>query len=236
MLSENYVYRDGEVNCHGFLSYDETNSTPRPTVLIAHDWTGRNEFACIKAEKLAQMGYVGFALDMYGNGVLGENNEEKMALINPFINDRQLLRQRVLAAFNAVCQLEQVDAANIAVIGYCFGGLCALDLARSGAAIKGAVSFHGLLNSPPDLPNEPIHASILALHGYDDPMVTPEQVNAFCDEMTKAQVDWQIHMYGNTQHAFTNPIANDPDLGTIYDERADKRSWLAMKNFLSELF
>jgi dienelactone hydrolase len=236
MLSANYVYQDGDINCHGFVSHDDNDVTAKPAVIVAHDWTGRNEFACVKAEKLAQMGYVGFALDMYGNGTLGADNDEKMTLMEPFIGNRALLGQRIKAAYEAVSQLEYVDKERIAVIGYCFGGLCALDLARLGVNIKGAVSFHGLLNKPDNANNQQINAKILALHGYDDPMVPPEQVAAFCDEMNQANVDWQIHMYGNTQHAFTNPMANDTELGTIYDEKADKRSWCAMKHFLSELF
>ena len=121
-------------------------------------------------------------------------------------------------------------------MGFCFGGLCVLDLARSGADVKGVISFHGLFNAPENLPNEPIKAKVLALHGQDDPMVPPEQVAALQKEMTNAGVDWQIHAYGNTMHAFTNPEANDPGFGTVYNAGADKRSWIAMKNFFEEIF
>lgn len=236
MHTSNYLYHHGEQELHGFLAYDDRNDQPRPAVLVAHDWTGRNDFACEKAKMLADMGYVGFALDMYGHGRLGESTNEKMGLMQPLANDRLLLRARIRAAFDALIAMPEVDYTRIAVIGFCFGGLCALDLARSGAELKGVVSFHGLLDKPKELPNKTIHAKILALHGYDDPMVKPEQVNEFCQEMTQAKVDWQVHMYGHTQHAFSNPQAHDTQLGTVYNAKAERRALQSMKNFLQEVF
>lgn len=236
MHSSNYMYHDGEQELRGFLAYDASLSGSRPAVLIAHDWSGRNEFACDKAKLLAEMGYIGFALDMYGAGQLGSTNEEKQALMKPLISDPALLRRRVQAALAAVYSMHEVDRKRIAVIGFCFGGLCALELARSGADIKGVVTFHGLLHKSEPLKSEHIKAKILVLHGYDDPMVQPEQVHAFCKEMTEAHVDWQMHMYGHIQHAFTNPNAHDMQLGTIYDAVAAQRSWLAMSHFLQEIF
>src|SRR6202012_640551 len=153
-----------------------------------------NDFACEKATMLAEMCYLAFALDMYGNGRIGASTHEKKALMEPLVNDRILLRERIRAAFDALVAMSEVDYNRIAVIGFCFGGLCALDLARSGAEVKAVVSFHGLLNKPKQLANQPIHAKILALHGYDDPMVKPDDVNEFCREMTLAEVDWQVHM------------------------------------------
>jgi dienelactone hydrolase len=146
------------------------------------------------------------------------------------------LRRRIRSAFDAVLAMSEVDDQRIAIIGFCFGGLCALDLARTGVEIKGVVSFHGLLSKPAHLKSQTIKAKILALHGYDDPMVSPKDVNEFCQEMTEADVDWQVHMYGHTQHAFTNPQAHDEKLGTIYNEVAAQRSWLAMTHFLQEIF
>ena len=236
MHVSNYIYYHGEQELHGHLAYDDLDDMPRPAVLVIHDWSGRNEFACQKAEMIAKMGYLGFAVDMYGRGRLGETVEEKQALMSPLVNDRRLLRARVCAALDAVTAMAEVDNERIAVIGFCFGGLCALDLARSGAEIVGAISFHGLLNKPDELANHPIKAKVLALHGYDDPMVTPAQVNLFCQEMTEANVDWQVHMYGHTQHAFTNPQARDKQLGTIYNAVAARRSMQAMTDFLEELF
>lgn len=159
-----------------------------------------------------------------------------MALMQPLYSDRSLLRERLYAALEAIKSISVVDNNRIAIIGFCFGGLCALDLARSGADIRGAVSFHGLLNKPENLASGRIKAKILALHGYDDPMAKPEQVHAFCQEMTEANVDWQMHMYGQVKHAFTNPQAHDEHLGLIYDEVAARRSWQAMSQFLQEIF
>ncbi|KGP62647.1 DeoR faimly transcriptional regulator [Legionella norrlandica] len=236
MYSSNYIYHHDDLELLGFLAHKEGINEPCPAVLVAHDWTGRGEFACQKAKLLAEMGYIGFALDMYGQGRLGSNNDEKMALMQPLANDRLFLRKRLCAALEAIKTIPIIDTTRIAIIGFCFGGLCALDMARSGADIKGAVSFHGLLNKPDNLKSEKIKAKVLVLHGYDDPLAKPEQVQAFCQEMTEANVDWQMHMYGHVKHAFTNPVAHDESLGLIYDETAARRSWQAMHQFLQEIF
>lgn len=236
MHTSNYIYHQDEQELHGFLVYDEKNKKARPAVIVAHDWSGRNEFACEKARLLAEMGYVGFALDMFGEARVGTTTEEKSALMQPLVSNQALLRARVRAALEAISSLPEVDSQRIAIIGFCFGGMCALELARSGAEVKGAVSFHGLLNKPGPMKSAPIKAKILALHGYDDPMTKPEAANAFCQEMTAANADWQLHVYGLVQHAFTNPNAHDTQLGLIYNATAAKRSWLAMTNFLQELF
>lgn len=236
MHGSNYLYYHGEQELHGYLAYDDQDDKPRPAVLVVHDWSGRNEFVCQKAELFAKMGYIGFAVDMYGSGRIGETLEEKMALMDPIVKDRRLLRARIQAALDAVVTMAEVDNSKIAVIGFCFGGLCALDLARSGVDVSGVVSIHGLLNKPEELTNHPIKAKVLALHGYDDPMVTPEQVGVFCQEMTTAGVDWQVHMFGHTQHAFTNPTAHNKTLGTIYDAKAARRAMQILTLFLDELF
>lgn len=236
MHTSNYIYYHGDEEHHAYLAYDNRIEEPRPLVLVAPDWSGRNDFACERALKLAKLGYVGFAIDMYGQGRTAEIKEEKSALMEPLIADRQLLRGRILAALDAAVALPEVDAKCVAAIGFCFGGLCVLDLARSGAQVKGVVSFHGLLGAPEELPSKPITAKILAFTGYDDPMVRPEAVNAFAEEMTKAKADWQIHLYGHTKHGFTNPDANDPILGTQYNPLADKRSMQTLLCFLDEVF
>ncbi len=228
-------YSDGDTLLEGYYAYEDDNEK-KPVVLIAHDWSGRNDFASQKAEKLAELGYVGFALDMFGKGVIGRTKEEKSALIQPLIDNRSALQHRMLAAFNTAKQLEMVDPKKVAAIGFCFGGLCVLDLARSGAEVKGVVSFHGLLHAPEDAVEHTIRAKVLALHGFDDPMVTPDQVIDFGEEMTHAKADWQLDMYGHTMHAFTNPQANDPAFGTVYSKQADTRAWTAMREFLKEIF
>jgi dienelactone hydrolase len=228
-----YVYDN--VVLEGYCALDDSHKGSKPAVLVAPDWSGRNDFACQKAEQLAEMGYVGFALDMYGAGKSTNIDEEKQKLMKPLANDRALLRGRVLAAFHTVRSLEVVNGARIGIMGYCFGGMCALDLARSGAEIRGAVSFHGTLNAP-DLQTHPIHAKLLVLHGFEDPHAPPSQVSAFEKEMTDAGVDWQIHIYGHTQHAFTNPRAHDPKQGLVYNSLADRRSWISMRDFFLEVF
>jgi len=235
MFNSDFAYRDGDIDLKGFIAYDDSNQNKRPAVLIAPDWTGRNQFSCDKARQLADLGYVGFAIDMYGNARLGADNDQKAALMTPLVEDRVKLRQRIGAAFDAVRELPQVDETKVIAIGYCFGGLCVLDLARDGVDVKGVVSFHGLLSKPEALENKAMTAKVLVLHGYADPMVAPEQVNQFCDEMTASNIDWQVHMYGNTLHAFTNPLANDPNFGTVYSQTADERSWQATLGFIAEL-
>ena len=236
MHASNYIYHHGEQPLHGYLTYDDTVNTPRPAVMVVHDWTGRNEFACQKADLMASMGYIGFAVDMYGAGRLGETNEEKQALMQPLANDRRLLRARMQAALDELVMMSEVDNRRIAVIGFCFGGMCALDLARTGADIAGVVSFHGLLQKPDYLMTHSIRAKILCYSGYDDPMVSPEQMDHFCQEMTKAEADWQMHLFGQVKHAFTNPKAHDLDLGLMYDAVATCRALQGTTHFLEEIF
>jgi dienelactone hydrolase len=236
IVSNTVNYMDGDTLLEAFFAYDDAIDGRRPAVLINHAWGGRDEFVANKAVKLAELGYVGFALDMYGKGVLGSGPEENAKLMQPFVDNRALLQQRISAALSAVKLLPWVDDKKCAAIGFCFGGLCVLDLARTGADLKGVVSFHGLLGAPGNTEGMQVRAKILALHGHDDPMAPPEQVLAFEQEMTRAGADWQLHVYGNTMHAFTNPVANDPGFGTVYQADADRRSWIAMKNFLEEVF
>ncbi|WP_262964599.1 dienelactone hydrolase family protein [Methylobacter psychrophilus] len=236
IISNTVGYMDGDVLLEAFFAFDDSFTGRRPAVLINHSWVGRDDFVGEKAKKLAALGYVGFAVDVYGKGILGADAEENAKLMQPFMDDRQMLAKRVQAALYAVKLLPWVDDSKVAAIGFCFGGLCSLDLARTGADLKGVVSFHGLLGAPANTQNNVIKAKVLALHGHDDPMVPIEQVLAFEQEMTRSGVDWQLHAFGNTMHAFTNPVANNPDFGMVYQPDADKRSWLMMENFLTEIF
>jgi dienelactone hydrolase len=230
-------YQDNNVILEGFYAYDDAHTNKRPAVLVAHDWSGRNELADNKAIMLAELGYVGFAIDMYGEGKVGQSTDEKKSLMMPIITHRDLLFQRIACAFDFVKTLDYVDVKKTGAIGFCFGGLCVLDLARHGVDISGVVSFHGLLSAPPSFEIiAPLKPKILVLHGHDDPMVTPEDVLTFENEMTKAKSDWQVHVYSNTKHAFTNPQANDENLGTIYNKQSAQRSYLAMQNFFTEIF
>ncbi|NOT12673.1 MAG: dienelactone hydrolase family protein [Methylococcaceae bacterium] len=236
VVSKTTEYWDGKVLLEAFFAYDDAYTEPRPVVLINHTWAGRDQFVDDKAKKIAELGYVGFAVDMYGKGVMGSNAEQNAKLMQPFIDDRAMLQQRMKAALTAARQLPCVDETQCAAIGFCFGGLCVLDLARTGIDLQGVVSFHGLLGAPGNTQGNIIKAKVLALHGHDDPMGPVEQVVAFEQEMTEAEADWQLHVYGQTMHAFTNPKANDPQFGTVYQPVADSRSWKSLQNFLAELF
>ena len=229
-------YHHNDATLEAFMAWDDSQSGPRPAVAVSHAWAGRGNFECGKAEKLAELGYVGIAIDMYGKGVRGSSVEENSALMTPLVEDRGLLQARINLAIEAIRQQPEVDAAKVAAIGFCFGGLCVLDLARSGSDVLGVVSFHGLFMPAENLQNPKISAKVLCLHGFEDPMAPPESAVALGQELTQAGADWQLHAYGNAFHAFTNPEANDADLGTIYNATAEQRSWQAMENFLTEIF
>jgi dienelactone hydrolase len=220
----------------GLLAWDDDVTGPRPAVAVSHTWAGRGAFEEGKAVELAKLGYVGFAIDMYGKGVLGGGPEENNALMTPLMQDRALLQRRITTAVSVLRDQPEVDAASVAAMGYCFGGLCVLDLARTGSDVKGVVSFHGLFDAPEHTDGAHITARVLCLHGYDDPMAQPQAMLALASELTAAGADWQVHAYGNTVHAFTNPGANSPDMGAMYSESADRRSRQALVNFLQEVF
>ena len=230
-----FEYTDGKQTCIGYLAWDETYADPKPCVMIGHAWGGCDGFAQSKAVQMAAQGYVGFAIDVYGDGQQGGDPTKNEALMMPFVNDRKMLLKRLKAALKAAKGLEQVDANNIAMMGYCFGGLCALDLARSGVDIKAAISFHGLFNGNGLRPKK-IKASVLALHGWDDPMAPPASVTELGEELTAAKCDWQIHAYGGTKHAFMVPEANDPKNGVQYNATAEKRAWAVSLDLLAEKF
>lgn len=228
-------YMDGKTKCIGYMAWDESYANPKPCVMIGHDWSGRGAFAEDKAIQMAAQGYVGFAIDMYGEGAQGTTPEECAALMTPIKSDRKALLKRLKAAYKAVQNLEQVDENAIAMMGFCFGGLCTLDLARSGVDIKAAISFHGLFDGN-DLPAKKIKASVLALHGWDDALVPPAMIEALGTELTKAKCDWQIHAYGKTTHAFMNPNAKDPKSGMEYSSSAERRAWAVALDLLDEHF
>ncbi len=228
-------YMDGKTKCIGYLAWDESYVEPKPCVMVAHAWGGLGEFAKDKAIQMAAQGYIGFAIDVYGGGQQGANPQENEALMMPFVSDRKALLKRLKAAFKAAQKLEQVDENAIAMMGFCFGGLCTLDLARSGVDLKAAISFHGLFGGN-GLPPKKIKASVLALHGWDDPLVPPADVTMLGEELTKAKCDWQIHAYGGTQHSFMVPEANDPKNGVAYHATAERRAWAVTLDLLAEKF
>ena len=233
MKTEKITYQSGENSFEGFLAQPEGDSNP--CVLIAHTWAGRDAFVEEKAKLLTELGYAAFAIDMYGDGKIGTSNEENAGMMQPLLDDREELARRALSSLDVVSKIDSIDASKIVIMGYCFGGLVAMDLARTGADIKGAVSFHGFLAGPENSTNE-IKAKLLALHGDSDPMVGQDQIESFRQEMTSKKVDWQLHVFGGAMHSFTNPEANDPDFGAVYSKNADERSWKIFTDLLKELF
>jgi dienelactone hydrolase len=221
----------GGVTFEAFAAWDDASDAPRPIILIAGTFMGRTAFEEDKARKLADLGYVGVAIDLYGIDTKPTNADEASAAMAVLNADRALLRDRLLASLEVARGVgTPADPAKVAAIGFCFGGKCVLDLARSGADVAGVASFHGLYDAP-SFPNRTINAKVLVLHGWDDPLDPPETVLALAAEMSAAKVDWQIHSYGNTVHGFTNPARE-----TMYSPVADTRSWQSLVNFLDELF
>ncbi len=210
-------------------------SGPAPTVLVLHDWAGRSESQEGFGHRVAALGYNAFCVDLYGKGKVGATPEECQALMNPLVGDRAKLRARLLETVGVVAALPEADGARLAAIGFCFGGLCALDLARAGAAVKGVASFHGLF-IPTGLPSvTPIAPKVIAYHGWDDPMAKPDDAVAFAAEFTAAGADWQLHAFGDTLHAFMNEGADAPAMGLKYSPRAAGRAWDGLTGFLAEV-
>ncbi len=224
----------------GQLTWDDEWTRARPCVVVYHDAMKSNQgFEEERAVRLTGMGYAGFVADTYGRGVHCETNEESYAQMQPFQADRTFLQTRLRAALDAAAAQPEVDGEQLAAIGYCFGGMCVLDLARMNAPVKGVGSFHGLLTPPWDekrAPRDAIEAKVLVMHGWDDPYATPDTIEPLAREMTERGADWQLLAFGHTLHSFTNPRYDMPEEGVAYDEKADRRSWRALADFLAELF
>ena len=231
-------YQQGGAFLEGFHVYDDAVAGKRPAVLVIHQWTGLSEYEKRRSRMLAELGYNVFAADIYGHGIRPQPPEAGKEA-GKYKGDRTLYRARLTAALDLLKADERTDPAKIAAIGYCFGGAGVLELARSGAAIAGAVSFHGSLDAAPGMAAKAgkIPAKVLVLHGADDPLVPAEQIAAFQKEMTDAKADWQMVFYSGAVHAFSQQQAgNDNSKGAAYNETADRRSWEAMKAFFAELF
>ena len=234
-------YQDGKTALQGYLapstSAGQEAATLHPGVLIVHQWMGLTDYEKGRADQIAkEFGYVVLAADIYGKDVRPKDMKEAGALAGKYKGDRALYQQRLKAGLAALKKQKGVDPDRIAVIGYCFGGTGALEAARAGLPIKGAVCFHGGLDSAGPA-KRPITAKILILHGAADGYSSPEQITAMRKEFDDAKADWQMTLYSGAVHAFTQPMAgNDPKTGVAYNASADKRSWLAMKQFFGEIF
>jgi dienelactone hydrolase len=230
-------YKDGDVQLRGYIVYEDSVSAARPGIMVIPEWWGLTDFTQRRAVQLAKMGYVAFAADMYGKGVVTNDPKEASKLATAFYKDRNLMRSRAAAGLTVLKQQPQVNASKIAVIGYCFGGTTALEVARGGADLVGVVSFHGGLDFENDADNKNIKAKLLICTGAEDPMVTADKVNKLQEALRKADVDFQINTYCKAKHAFTNSEADSHNIpGIAYNAQADQRSWQAMQDFFAEIF
>lgn len=229
-------YRHDGETFEGLFVRDTEVTSERPGILVAHTIRGRTAFEEEKARLLAELGYVALAADVYGKDRIGGDLDDCARMMEALKADRPLLQGRLHAALDTLARQQEADAARLAAIGYCFGGLCVLDIARTRADVSGVASFHGLLSPPGNTASKRAAAKVLVMHGWDDPLAPPDDVIALGRELSAMQADWQLHAYGNVRHAFTNPAADASSGVTVYNAAADRRSWLALQNFLSELF
>lgn len=236
-IPQDFEYTDGDWTAQGYLSIPRDLTDPAPCVLVGHDWSGINIHTKRTVDQLAARGYVGFAVDVYGKGHRGDVVGDNSTLMAPLMADRRLLRRRLLAGLQAAQALDVVDADRVAMLGYCFGGLCALDLARaSPAGLLGAISTHGVLTAPDWTVETPIRPRLLILHGWADPMAPPRDMIAGLAALTDQNATWEMHAYGHAMHAFTFDGANFPERGIVHQPLAHRRSWHATLEFLTEVF
>jgi dienelactone hydrolase len=230
-------YKDGDNVLKGYLAYDDATEDFRPGVVIFPEWWGVTDYPKHRADQLAKMGYVAFVGDIYGNGETTDDPKKAGALAGPFLTDRKSMRRRSQLALDTLLSQKYVDKSRVAAIGYCFGGTCALELARAGAPLSGVVSFHGGLGRTADEGPDKITAKILICHGGADPLVPPPVLADFEAEMVETGTNYQINIYSGAKHAFTNPASDSHHIpGIGYNQQADRRSWSAMKDFFEEIF
>ena len=223
-------YKQGDAVLEGYIAYDDAFKGQRPGVLIVHDWLGAGHYVRARAQQIASLGYVAFAADIYGKGIRPADAKEAAKVSGLYKNDRTLLRLRTNAGLDILRSHPRVDPDKLGAMGYCFGGMAVLELARSGSSVAGVVSFHGNLDTPDPNDAKNIKGKVLVLHGAEDPVVPPAQVAAFQNEMRAAGIDWQMNYYSGALHNFTNPEVKS------YQRQADKRSFEAMKLFFHEVF
>jgi dienelactone hydrolase len=236
VVTQKVEYKQGDTVLEGYLAYDDAIQGKRPGVLVVHEWWGLDDFVKKRAEALAALGYVAFAPDMYGKGVVTKDPQQAAKLSGQF-KDKPLLRERAQAGLKVLTNNPQVDAKRLAAIGFCFGGTTALELAYSGADLAGVVSFHGHLTTPKAEDKKRVKAAFLILHGGDDPLVTQKDVRALEQALRSLGADWTLIVYGGAMHSFMNPEADEAKIkGVSYDAKAAARAWKHMQVFLDELF
>jgi dienelactone hydrolase len=237
LVTRSVSYTQDGVPLVGYLAYDDTVSGKAPGVLVVHEWWGLNAYARGRAEKLARLGYMAFALDMYGQGKSTQHPDQAGAWMKAINSNMDLWLKRAMAGLEVLKKQPQVDVHRIAAIGYCFGGATVQVLAYGGADLKGVVSFHGSLMPVSKEQAERTQAKILICHGAQDPFNTPEALKNYVSAMNASKIDWQLIAYGNTRHGFTNPDAGKYGMAALaYNPSSDRRSWQQMKFFFKEIF
>ena len=239
-VSQEFTYEVAGVKLKGFMAYDETVARKRPGVLVVHEWWGHNDYVRNRARMLAEMGYTAFALDMYGDGKLAEHPADAKKFMMEVLGNIAAAEERFNAAHKILRDHASTDETKTAAIGYCFGGAVVLHMARAGTDLDGVASFHGNLSTQPPAVEGAVKSRVLVLHGAEDPLIPPEQAEAFKQEMQQAKVDIELIAYPGAVHSFTNPVATavgeSLNMPLAYDEKADQQSWAELDGFLKEIF
>lgn len=236
LKKESISYKDGDTELEGYLVYNENLEGKLPAVIVAHAWMGLDDYAKGRADQLAELGYIAFALDIYGKGVTAKDHKEAAKLSGMYRKDRKLFRSRAKAGYDLISNHKKCDYNRIAAIGYCFGGGTVLEMGRSGLDVKGMVTFHGFFQNPMPESAKKIKGKVLAFHGDKDPFVKAEEVEAFEKEMKAANAKYELIRFKDAVHAFTVKAAGaDPSKGLAYNKSADEISWNKMKDFLKEI-
>lgn len=235
VVTEAVPYREGDVALEGYLAYDDAIAGKRPAVIVVPEWWGLNDYAKQRARQLAELGYVAFAIDMYGQGKVTDQSEQASQWAGALYTNPAKWRQRARAGFDVVANHARVDKNHIGAIGYCFGGSTVQQMAWSGLPLKAVVSFHGNLVPPTKAEAAQTKASVLICHGAADPLISDQDMDAFLKALGGSPVDWQLIMYAKAKHSFTNPKADAAGMDAVgYDEAADRRSWEHMRVFFRE--
>jgi len=237
VVTKTVTYSDGETQLQGFFAWDDSIKGKRPGVLVVHEWWGLNDYARTRARKLARLGYVAFALDMYGKGKVTEHPKEAGQWSSMIRKNQKAWQQRALAGLKVLTGHKLCDASKVAAIGYCFGGSTVLQLAYSGADLDAVVSFHGALPEPTPEQAKRIKSRILICHGAEDKFISDESIKALITALNTADVDFEFIAYANAVHSFTNPGADERNIsGLKYNAKADRRSWRQMQLTFDDVF
>jgi dienelactone hydrolase len=230
-------YKHGDLELEGYFAWDDAVSGKRPGVLVVHEWWGLNDYARRRADQLAKLGYAAFALDMYGKGKLTEHPTEAREWAAKVRKNVDEWQKRAMAGFDVLKSQEQCDTSQIAAMGYCFGGSTVLQMAYTGADLKGVVTFHGALPIPEESQAKAIKARILVCHGAADRFIPEDVIEKFRHVLDQTEVDWMMVYYAGARHSFTDPDADKHGVdGMKYQKKADERSWDEMREFYKEIF